>query len=480
MKVAFINQDMFFRIGVASLIAVLKQKDHTCEIFLENGEENFYKSIENYSPDLIAISCTSKEHGWVLKTIKKLMELKIPFLLGGPHPTFFPEIIYEKDSINFICRGEGELAILELVNKLEKKQDITKIKNFWVRKGNKIYKNPVRNLIENLDDLPFADRDCYDKYKDIREDPTLHIYTSKGCIFNCYYCYNERNKKIYKGKKGYVRQRSPRKIIEEIELLIEKYPKANVVRFHDDLFIYNKAWVHDFLKLYKEKIKIPFICSVRADLLTEEIAKDLKASGCTRVSIGIECGNENYRKGVLNKYISNKQIVDCAKYLHKYGIRITTYNMIGLPLETIDNALETILLNHKIKPELAWASIFQPYPRTVLADYAVRKGILDKNYDVFNLGSYESDLSVLKQKNIKQLCNLHKFFWFLVKYPIFIPLAKLLIKLPETRFHHFFFNIPTLKRRIKYGDLGFFGNIHLILDRIWKMLILKRYAFEDK
>ncbi|HYN44754.1 MAG TPA: radical SAM protein [Candidatus Limnocylindrales bacterium] len=480
-KIAFINDDSFFRCGVSSIIAVLKKHGHDCEIFLEKyeGEGHLLESVKKYSPDILAFSCTSGEHNWVIKTAKNLKEiLNVPILVGGPHPTFFPEII-EEPIIDIVCIGEGEYATLDLLNGLEKGQDITTIENLIVKDKNGIHKNPVRNLIEDLDSLPFMDRDCYNKYQTIKEDTTLHVLTDRGCPYNCSYCYNAQTKEIYKGKGRYVRQRSANNAIEEIKSLVLMYPNANAVRLYDDNIIINKKRLYDFLDLYKKGIKIPFICNATANLLTEEVVKKLKEGGCTRVAVGLESGNENMRNFLLNKKITNEQLLEAAKYCHKYNLRLSTLNMIGLPGETVDNAIETIKLNNKMNPETAIIGIFQPYPGTALAEYARKNGIIDKDYNVKSMTPYFYYTSVLKQKNIQELGNLQLFFWFLVRYPIFISLARLIIKFPPTRFHYFFFSLPILQRKIKYGNNSFFTNSRLILRRIWKVFVFGDSGIEE-
>jgi len=245
-KIAFVNDDVYFRCGVASIIAVLKKNGHTCEIFLEKYEDDLLCSVKKYSPDVLAFSCTSGEHNWVIRTAGNLKKLlNVPVLLGGPHPTFFPEII-EELVVDIVCVGEGEYAVLDLLNAIDSHQDITKIDNLIVKTGNEIHKNSVRGLFEDLDSLPFMDRDCYNKYHSIKDDTTLHVLTERGCPYNCTYCYNAELHKIYKGKGKYVRQRTPVKAIEEIKGLIQLYPQANVVRLYDDNFISNKSRLSEF------------------------------------------------------------------------------------------------------------------------------------------------------------------------------------------------------------------------------------------
>jgi anaerobic magnesium-protoporphyrin IX monomethyl ester cyclase len=478
-RIAFINEDVFFRCGVASLIATAKTHGHKCEIFLAKAEENLSGAVKAFQPDLLAFSCTSGEHNWVVSTAASLKQAtKARVIVGGPHPTFFPNIIQEAP-VDIACVGEGEFALLDLLDKLENGQDITKIDNLIMKDENGIHENPVRPLIEDLDSLPFMDRDCYNKYRAIREDSVIHILNERGCPYNCTYCYNAETKKLYQGKGKYVRQRSPGSMIKEIRQLTVMYPKANVIRFYDDIFINNTKRLFEFLHLYKAEVKIPFICNVTANLITDEIVKRLKEGGCTRICVGLESGNEKMRNFLLNKKITNEQLLRTAKLCHKYNLRLSTLNMIGLPGETVADAVETIQLNSRMKPETAIIGIFQPYPGTALAEYAKEKGILDKDYGVKSMTPYFFYSSVLKQDNMRELINLQLFFWFLVKFPVFIPLIKPMLKLPPTRFHYFFFSLPVLNRKLKFGNYTLYDKIRLLIRRFWRLVVFADAGLEE-
>lgn len=478
-RIAFINEDSFFRCGVASIIAVLKKNGHQCDVFLEKEEKDLLSAVGGFSPDVLAFSCTSGEHNWVMKTAGNLKKrLNLPVILGGPHPTFFPRII-EQPEIDIVCRGEGEKACLELLNRIDSKQDITNIENLTVKTNGDICQNPVGNLIEDLDSLPFMDRDYYDKYESMRQDRLIHMITDRGCPFDCTFCYNAKAKELYKGKGRYLRQRSPLSVIEELKLLVKRYPKANAVRFYDDLFVYNLRKLHELLDLYKREIKLAFICNVRADFLTEDLVSKLKNSGCDKVSLGVETGNEELRRRVLNKRITNQQLLKAAELCHKYNLRMSTLNMIGLPGETIDNAMETIILNHKMNAAYSQIAIYQPFPGTALGDYAKEQGLIDADYNITSMTPFYYK-SVLRQKNIKQLSNIQVFFWLAQKYPIFIPLIRQIIKLPRTRFHDFFMSLPMLRIKLKYGDQRFLAKVYLLLRRVGKVIVSGESGMQEK
>jgi radical SAM superfamily enzyme YgiQ (UPF0313 family) len=132
-KILFLQDIMFEFMAPMQLSSVLKQDGHKCKLIIIPEEKNYLKKIKIYSPDFIAFSTMTGPHHWVLDTVEKLkQEFSIPIILGGPHPTFFPDIIRDKN-VDMICRGEGEKAIVELANNPEK----TEIKNLWIKRGNK-------------------------------------------------------------------------------------------------------------------------------------------------------------------------------------------------------------------------------------------------------------------------------------------------------------------------------------------------------
>ncbi len=165
MKILFITQPFIIEpLGIMYLSAQLKKSKHQTDLI--TTEEDYLKKIKDWKPDLIAYSViTGSQHDY-FKLNNEIKE-KFPNILtfmGGPFITFSPETI-KKENIDIICIGEGEEAITELANKLEKKQDITKIKNLWVKRKGKVYKNPIRPYIKNLDEIDFPDREIIYKYK---------------------------------------------------------------------------------------------------------------------------------------------------------------------------------------------------------------------------------------------------------------------------------------------------------------------------
>ena len=413
MKIAFLQREWFENIGIMSLAGILKKAGFEVEAFVNSAEKNLLSSVIKFDPQIVCFSCTTGEHLWALDMAEKIKKSRRVFtVFGGPHPTFFPDII-ENPAVDAVCRGEGEYPLLELVQALEKGSSVDKIRNLYVKKSGKIIKNELRPLVENLDELPYPAREIYDKYPDFQENPTKHLIATRGCPFNCSYCYSHILRNIYKGHGRFVRFRSTKHVIGELKETKNKY-KLRTVFFDDDVFIFNKDWVYDFLRKYKEEIGLPFICNVQAAVITDELSGRMKEAGCFRVSMGLETGDEHLRRTLLKKNVSDRQIIEAARVLKKHGIKILTNNMMCLPGETVEQALKTIYLNIKIKTEFPWCSILQLYPDTEIEKYAIEKGLLEtRDHRSFSPTFFKD--SPLKQKNIDELVNLQKFFYLAIK-----------------------------------------------------------------
>ena len=341
MKILYIQQDVFESYGVMVLSAILKKNGHECDVLVDALEKDLLGKIKSLNPDIIGFSITSARYAWLKNLAKKIkLEIKKPIVVGGPHPTFFPELI-NKDFVDFVCIGEGEEAILELLNKLEKGEDTTKIRNIWAKKEGKIFKNPLRNLIEDLDSLPFADRNLYTKYSFFKNHLQAVFMTGRGCPYNCTFCFNKKYRELYNGKGLVYRKRSVSNVIKELKEAIHN-DRIKFVFFNDDTFtIGPREWFKEFSEQYKQEINVPFSIMARANLVDDEKIKWLKAAGCNSIRIGLESANPYLRSEILKKGITNEQVINAIKLMKKYRIKLQIFNMLGVPGETLDTALET-------------------------------------------------------------------------------------------------------------------------------------------
>lgn len=452
MKIAFIikNYDIAEPLGIMYISSLLKTKGYSTALFIASNK-SWLNCLKNYSPDIVAYSVISGSHAEYLKINDQVKaEIETFSIFGGPHTTFFPETVYQ-ENVDAICIGEGGYAMLELADSIEQGSDISGINNLWVKKDGTVIKNPVRPLIEDLNELPFPDRDLvYRKDKYLRNNKIKRFISNRGCPFNCTYCFNRAYKKIYKGNK-IIRWRSVKNVIDEIREVKNRYP-LEIVRFIDDIFILPPVrWLEEFKNLYKQEINLPFVCNLQVKLVTDEKIRLIKEAGCMSVYMAIEAGNDRIRTELLERNMTKEEIFNAFYLVHKYGITIGAENILGLPEGSFETALETLELNIKCKVDNPISTIFQPYPKTKLGEYSVEKGYFSGNYDLLSESYFKgSQLNCFSLAEKRKIENLHDFFGLAVNHPIFLPLIRLLILLPPNRLFKLFYRIwDSYRKRIK-------------------------------
>ncbi|MFH1415445.1 MAG: radical SAM protein [Elusimicrobiota bacterium] len=430
-KVVFCQRVVYAFFGTMSISAMLKKHGHEVELVMDADIENNVREILKLKPDIVAFSTitASGEFEWALETVSRLKAAgnRIISVLGNLHPTLFPEESIKEEAVDIICRGEGEYAMLELSNSIDANTSYTDIAGLWIKEQGRIARNPLRPLID-LDELPFPDRELYQKYGYFNKPSSIDVLAGRGCVFDCSYCYNQLTRKLYNSNSKFARKHSVGRVVTELTELKLKYnPKS--FTFVDEYFTIDRKWIAEFSEKYSAHIGLPFVCNIQAASADEDTIAALAKAGVSKVCFGLESGNEKIRKEILNKNIGNDQIIACAKLLHKYGIKFLTANILGLPGESVDNALETVTLNRLIKTDYLYFSIFQPYPGLKISKYCLEKGLLPNMENASYDSTYFKN-SPLVQKDIRRLVNLHKLFYLAVKTPVPLNFLKLIIKLP--------------------------------------------------
>jgi len=386
---------------LAAVSAYLKMKGHCVryeELVIEvdiKGEhlEKIGRAIAEFKPDLVGFSSYEMTFDWIARIadyIKKI-EQKIPILVGGYYPTLSPEEVLSHPSIDMICRGEGELALEELLVSIKEGLKKTDIRNIWFKEGARIIENPVRQLISNLDALPFVDRELFTSPQ--RKRGALEVMASRGCSFDCTNCSNHAFKKLYFGKGPYVRYRSVDNVLAEIKYWRDR-EGFSIVQFEDDMFTLNESWLIEFCAKYKSVVGLPFFCNIRPEAGTRKTLSLLKDAGCVQVSIGLESGDERIRKKVLARNIPDKVIISAFKNAKELGLRRKSFNMVGLPQEKPISLLKTIWMNLKLVPEAVQTTVYYPFRGTILGDECYARGWVDLKRKK-RLKLYASD-SILK------------------------------------------------------------------------------------
>lgn len=455
---------MYERLGIMTLSSILKKSGHSVRLLLteELSEKKCVAKVKEYKPDILAYSITTGEHNYYIDLNRMIRSHYDCFsIFGGPHPTFKPEMI-EKDGVDAICRGEGDICFLELVERMEKGKDFYDIPNLWFKKPNgDIVRNEIGPLVENLNDLPFPDRQLfYDADPALRFNGKKMFMSMRGCPNQCTYCFNHVYNKMTEGKGKMLRVRSVDNIIAEIKEVKDKY-FLDCVFIDDDTFLIKpEGWLEDFAEKFSKEIRLPLFCNGRANLIYEDkMGELLKKMNCQTMCLGVECANNEVSTKLLKRYIPNEQIVKACQILHKYKIKILTQNLVGLPIDDpLKVDMETLDFNIKIKPNYAWSSILYPYPETELGKLAIQKGMFDENFDKIHVSNKTDSALDFGDPEIKlKIVNLHKLFGIIVQFPFLRPATDFLISLPLTRLYTWiyfaFYGYKTIENSGKRGLL---------------------------
>lgn len=336
-------------LGIASIAGTLNSHGHVCDVIFLSEEKDYLKYIKATSPDIVGFSMITgdtERRIEVMKTIKR--HFNIPVIVGGPHATLYPEELLSQECIDICCVGDGELSALALLNKIDAGDAAYDIKNIYYKKNGSVIKNDL--CLTDINTLHDPDKSIYYKYDVLKNAPMKRFITSYGCPYTCNYCWNHVYLAIFKEHGQYYRRKKCDKIIEEIRTTVEAGSHTRRIHFHDDIFNLPNSWLEEFCEKYKKAFPgLPWSCTVRIDLLNEGLIKKMKRGGCAGVTIGVETADEEQRMLFLGKKITNRQYIDTCRMLYDYRIKILSSNMTNLLFEKIEDAVETLRFNSRLR-----------------------------------------------------------------------------------------------------------------------------------
>jgi len=357
------------KFGIMSLIPHLEERGCKVHLLLTRNGRVRLREVERLRPQVVAFSATTGYHQKAL-SMATLVKEHFPatlVALGGPHVTYFPEVACHK-SVDLAFRGECDAEFAKGLALLEAGESPENIPNLVVRMGESLVMGPLSPLIEDLDSLPLPDRTHYYSYRFFRNSPYKSFIVSRGCPYDCAFCFNHKLRCLYRGMGRFVRLRSPESVVEEALQVKNRYG-MKLASFEDDLLTFDRDWLERLVVAWKRKVGVPYNINATArELGDESLVKLLKETGVWCVAFGVETGSESLRRELLNKPVSDEQIVRAGEALNRHRVNFMTYNMFALPGETLADAISTLRLNRRIGTRLARYTLFEPYPGTQLGD----------------------------------------------------------------------------------------------------------------
>jgi anaerobic magnesium-protoporphyrin IX monomethyl ester cyclase len=365
-------------IGPAFMASYLREHGHEVSFIrvpADTGDADFVRQVCEASPDLIGVSLTTRQWQRARALFSVLRgQLDRPVIAGGLHPTFSPKAVLEAPGFDYVCLGEGEAPMLDLVRALESGQTPDGIANIWVEGGGR---PALRPPFEPIDALPFMARDLLDEHPGV-----VHMTTQRGCPFPCTYCAARMYNQLYQEEAPdheYGRRRSVRSVLDELHALHDA-GRLHYVIFLDDTFTINRSWVREFCQAYGAELGLPFSLHARVETVTRELLQMLGKAGCSQITYGVESGSERVRRQVMQRMVKNERFVEVFRWTREANITVTANYMLGLPGETPEDLQQTLALARELDVLDFGYFVFYPYPGTQLFRECRDKGYLPEDY----------------------------------------------------------------------------------------------------
>lgn len=411
-------QGVYPPLGLAYIAAVLEQNNQSVIILdckaLNCTSDDIRNFIAKSKPDIVGVTAMSSTLMGALEVAKIAKEFKAIVVVGGSQLAAYPIETLSYDYIDYGIIGEGEYTMLELVQALENKSDISSIRGLiYKREIDCIVSNGER-IVENIDSLPVPARhllpmDLY--HCVITETPFTTMISSRGCPSKCGFCFKQPSDKK-------IRFRDPVKIVDEMEELVNKYHVKEIMFYDDSIAIRRNHIIGICEEIFKRNLKVKWESPARIDNMDFNLLRMMNKAGCIRLRYGVESGNERILK-LMHKGITLDKIKDVFKMTKDLGIETFAYFIIGYATETPETIRDTINFAKKLNPDWVMFTIATPYPHTDLYEISSKEKLIPENYwRDFTLGVRTDRLPYLVNDAEAWIARAYKEFYLRPLYII--------------------------------------------------------------
>lgn len=350
--------------------------------------------VRREQPFLVGFSVMSSMYletaDQVIGAVREASDAKT--VCGGAYATMFPERFLDM-GVDFVIRTDGELSLTQLCGALTEGGDWHGIPSLCYRDGDgKNVCNPIGNILTDIDGygLPAIEcaHGCCIEHGALKEgDPQLgvmsyEVIASRGCPFTCSYCCCVCLHRLFPQGTRFVRTRSVKNVIDELEIAKKKFKKLVFVHFYDEIFPNLPGWVDEFVVEYRKRINLPFTIWSHPKMVDPEVLKKLVSVGLTEVIMGIQSGSEHIRRDVFHRYETQEDIIEATRIIRESGVYWASYDfMLQHPFESIEDLKETYFLVKKLCPpfELQLHGL-NFLPGTDIVDMAIDQGLITREH----------------------------------------------------------------------------------------------------
>jgi anaerobic magnesium-protoporphyrin IX monomethyl ester cyclase len=375
--------------------------------------------IEDFSPDLLAVSCTETTFFRGLDLIRNTREFSIPNIFGGVFPTFAPHLVMKYEDVDMVCVGEGENALVDLANRMAVGEDYSDVTNLWVRSSDgKIHKNPTTrpvdiNKLPSITDIGLFEEKRFYRPMAGKVRRLLPVETHRGCPYTCSFCNSPSQNEKFGA--SFFRKKDMNLVKEELDNHVKKWKVEYIFFWADTFLAWSKAEFEEFCEMYQD-IKLPFWCQTRIETISEEKLIKLKDVGLHRLTFGMEHGNEEFRRRVVNRDYTNESAIRLMQIPTALDIPYSVNNIVGFPGETRELAFDTIELNRYFKSDDTSCSTLVPFHGTAIRKVCEKEGLLDPDEILAVSNSGEAVLD-MPQWSREEIGKIQRTFSMYVKFP---------------------------------------------------------------
>jgi radical SAM superfamily enzyme YgiQ (UPF0313 family) len=444
-------------LGLAYIASVLEQDGVVVQIVDMDPEgmsvSDLREKLISRKPKVVGVSFMTPQYNYAAEILKLVKEIdpKIKTMAGGSHVSALPEKTLSIKELDYAVIGEGEITVRELVSFLIATCDknLEEIQGIGFVRNNKVVLTEPRELISDLDSLPFPawhllpmNRYSLENLGAMKKYPVYPLLSSRGCPNKCIFCSSHV---VFKRK---FRQRSAENVINEIEFLKKEY-NARQFDFVDDTVTVDKKRMENMCDNFSSsQDHILWLCNSRVNTVTSGLLEKMYKAGCRRIDFGVESGNADILKNT-KKGISLEQVINAHHWAKQAGLIVSSFFMVGNLGETRQHIKRTADFIDQLETDYVGATISTPFPGTELYEIADSNGwILERDWSKYDTTAFISKdykpVATNDMMDQKQLLNAY-----------------------------FFLNSRILKKKLKskYGKY-YFANWKFYYEQIFKRMIL--------